>query len=124
MFSKKATKIEETFTVYLTICSKCQIDSEDFASFCGLLRKHELYHIIYVLYEFIFKSQVSNQILKTKVYSAANDLRTNLRTLHRRNRRSLYDWSARIYKVAVLVAYSPSLLYPSPADAAAPSRTS
>ena len=31
VFSKKATKIEETFTV------------EDFVNFCGLLRKHELY---------------------------------------------------------------------------------
>ena len=30
MFSKKATKIEGIFTVYLTLCSKCQIDGEDF----------------------------------------------------------------------------------------------
>ena len=43
MFSKKATKIEEIFTVDLTLCSKCQIDGEDFVNFCGLLRKHELY---------------------------------------------------------------------------------
>ena len=42
MFSKKATKIEEIFTVDLTLCSKCQIVSEDFVKFCGLLRKHEL----------------------------------------------------------------------------------
>jgi hypothetical protein len=42
MFSKKATKNEEIFTVYLTLCSKCQIDGEDFINFCGLLRKHEL----------------------------------------------------------------------------------
>ena len=42
MFSKKATKIDELFTVDLTLCSKCQIDSEDFVNFCGLLRKHEL----------------------------------------------------------------------------------
>ena len=40
--SKKATKIDEIFTVDLTICSKCQIDGEDFVNFCGLLRKHEL----------------------------------------------------------------------------------
>ena len=33
MFSKKATKIDEIFTVDLTLCSKCQIDSEDFANF-------------------------------------------------------------------------------------------
>ena len=42
MLSKKATKIDEIFTVNLTLCRKCQIDSEDFADFCGLLRKHEL----------------------------------------------------------------------------------
>ena len=42
MFSKKATKIDEIFTVDLTLCSKCQIDGEDFVDFCGLLRKHEL----------------------------------------------------------------------------------
>ena len=42
VFSKKATKIEEIFTVNLTLCSKCQIDGEDFVEFCGLLRKHEL----------------------------------------------------------------------------------
>ena len=42
MFSKKATKIDEIFTVDLTLCSKCQIDGEDFFNFFGLLRKHEL----------------------------------------------------------------------------------
>ena len=39
MFSKKATKIDEIFTDDLTLCSKCQIDGEDFVNFCGLLRK-------------------------------------------------------------------------------------
>ena len=43
MFSRKATKIEEIVTVDLTLCSKSQIDGEDFVIFCGLLRKHELY---------------------------------------------------------------------------------
>jgi hypothetical protein len=43
MFSKKTTKIDEIFTVDLTVRSKCQIDGEDFVKFCGLLRKHELY---------------------------------------------------------------------------------
>ena len=42
MFSKKATKIDEIFTVDLTLCSKCQIDGEDFVTFCGLLKKYEL----------------------------------------------------------------------------------
>ena len=27
----------------MTLCSKCQIDGEDFVNFCGLHRKHELY---------------------------------------------------------------------------------
>ena len=35
-------KIDEIFTVDLTLCSKCQIKGEDFVDFCGLLRKHEL----------------------------------------------------------------------------------
>ena len=42
MFSK-ATKIDEIFTNNLTLCSKCQIDGEDFVNFSGLLRKYELY---------------------------------------------------------------------------------
>ena len=40
MFSKKAKKI---FTSDLTLCSKRQIDNEDFVNFCGLLRKNEFY---------------------------------------------------------------------------------
>ena len=42
ILSKKATKINEIFTVDLTLCSKYQIDSEDLVHFFGLLRKHEL----------------------------------------------------------------------------------
>ena len=45
MFSKKATIIDEIFTVDLTLHSKCQIDGDDFVDFCGLLRKHELYEM-------------------------------------------------------------------------------
>ena len=41
-FIKKATKINKIFTVHLTLCSKCQMDGEDFINFLGLLRKHEL----------------------------------------------------------------------------------
>ena len=33
MCSKKATKIDEIFSIDLTVCSKCQIDSEDFVNF-------------------------------------------------------------------------------------------
>ena len=46
MFSMKATKFDEIFTIDLTLCSKCQIDGEDFVIFCGLLRKHELYKLV------------------------------------------------------------------------------
>ena len=43
VFSKKATEIEKKiFIDNLTVCSKCQIDDEELAEFCGLLRKHEL----------------------------------------------------------------------------------
>ena len=42
VYVKKATKFDEIFTVDLTLCSKCQIHSEDFINFCGILRKPEL----------------------------------------------------------------------------------
>ena len=60
MFSKKATKFDEIFTVDLTLCSKRQIDIEDFFNFCGLLRKHELYQF--------FKSGIHNKAPKTHTY--------------------------------------------------------
>ena len=43
MYFKKATRNDVNFSVNLTLCSKCQIDTEDFVNFCGFLRKHELY---------------------------------------------------------------------------------
>ena len=43
IFSKKATKIDEIFTVNLTLCSNCQIGGEDFFNFCGFFRIYELY---------------------------------------------------------------------------------
>ena len=57
MSSKKATKIDKISIVDLTLCSKCQIDGEDFGNFCGPLRKYELY-INNVL---VKKSQMFNQ---------------------------------------------------------------
>ena len=45
MCSKKATKIDEIFTVDLIVWSKCLIDGEDFINFCGLLRKYKLYNL-------------------------------------------------------------------------------
>ena len=43
MFSRKATKIDKILTVDLMLCSKRQIDGEDFVNFRGLLRQYELY---------------------------------------------------------------------------------
>ena len=43
MFSRKATKFDKIFSIDLTICSKHQIDGEDFVNSHGLLRKYELY---------------------------------------------------------------------------------
>ena len=43
MFSKKATKIDQIFTVDLTVTTYCPIDGKDFVNFCGLLKKRELY---------------------------------------------------------------------------------
>jgi hypothetical protein len=42
MFSKKDTKIDEIFTADFMLCSKRQMDGEDFGNFRGLLRKYEL----------------------------------------------------------------------------------
>ena len=48
MFSKKATKIDEIFTIYFNLNQR-QIDGEDFVNSCGLLRKHDLYmHNVWV----------------------------------------------------------------------------
>ena len=41
IYSEKATKFCEIFTLLLSLCSASQ--SEDFAKFCGLLRIYELY---------------------------------------------------------------------------------
>ena len=46
MVSKKATEFDKIFAVDVTLCIKCQIDSEDFVNFCGLLGKCELYDTI------------------------------------------------------------------------------
>ena len=42
MFSKKAKIIGKIFTVDLTLCSKRQINGEDFINFHGFLKKYEL----------------------------------------------------------------------------------
>ena len=43
MLSKEAVKIDEIFTVDLTLTAGCRIEGEDFVNFCCLLREHELY---------------------------------------------------------------------------------
>ena len=52
MFSKKATKIDEIFTVDLTLYNKCQINGEDFVNFCRLPRTLKaslfLYQVIFI----------------------------------------------------------------------------
>ena len=50
IFSEKATKIEKIFTVDLIVTTYCHIDGKDFLNFCGLLRKHELYNIIFAYF--------------------------------------------------------------------------
>ena len=67
MFSKKATKIDEIFTVNLTLCSKCQIVGEDFVKFCGLLRKHELYLNLGPKSQLFLTRRTISKIPKTKV---------------------------------------------------------
>ena len=57
VFSKKATKIDEIFTINLTLCSKGHIDGEDFVNFCGLLRKHEVYVIALSIVNFILNDR-------------------------------------------------------------------
>ena len=42
MLSKKATKIDEIFSVDLTVTTYCQIDDEDLVNFFLLLRKRKL----------------------------------------------------------------------------------
>ena len=46
MFSKKAKKVDEIFTVDLTLFSIRQMDGEDFVNFRGLLGKYELYQTV------------------------------------------------------------------------------
>ena len=68
MFSKKATKIDEIFTVDLTLFTMCRIDSEDFVNFCGLLRKLELYLAVAFLstYGLMFQPSISKGQLISK----------------------------------------------------------
>ena len=54
MLSKKATKIDEIFTIDL-LFSKRQINNKDFANFSGLLRKYENTRINRLLLQWLIK---------------------------------------------------------------------
>ena len=43
VFSKKATKIDEILAVNLTLCSKCQIDGEDYVNLIDVWKVPSLY---------------------------------------------------------------------------------
>ena len=51
MFSKKATKIDEIFTVNLTLCSKCQINGEDYVNLIDVWKVPSLYWANLCLFE-------------------------------------------------------------------------
>ena len=78
MFSKKATKFEKIFIVDLTLCSKCQIDCEDFVNFCGLLRKHELY------VQSCWISRLEKSDGEVAVFDATNTTRERRKYLYQR----------------------------------------
>ena len=50
MFSKKGRKIDEIFTIALTLCSKHQIDSEDFINFVAFSENMTFNNIILGVY--------------------------------------------------------------------------
>ena len=106
IFSEKATKSYKIFTVDLTLCSKCQIDGEDFFNFCGFLRKDELYTCVQMFPFFsgskislakqsntnwIFSHFVSIDFYSKDEFTAkhvqrsfkANDLKTYCKTVHK-----------------------------------------
>ena len=67
MLSNKPTKIDEIFTVDLTLCSKCQINGEDFVNFCGLLKIHKLYRIKNVCQEYIMQFALKKYAIEVLV---------------------------------------------------------
>ena len=56
MFSKKATKIDEIFTINLTLCSKCQFYGKDFVNFCGN-PSYKIWTLKVLLYKIWFKKE-------------------------------------------------------------------
>ena len=80
MFSKKATNIDEIFTVDLTLRSKYQSDGEDFIIFFGLLRKHELKRILKIQMN-IVKLYCSAEKLQFPYKLCVNEKRTESQQL-------------------------------------------
>ena len=74
MFFKKATKIDEIFTVDLTVTTYCQIDGEDFVNFWGLFWKRELYEQMHVRTKCLFVQNVclNKMFVYKKCFSKQN----------------------------------------------------
>ena len=69
MFFKKVTNFDKIFTIDLTLCSKCQIDGEDF---CG----HELYYIFYI--SLVIKHQFICYIIQIAPIHWIHDVRRHI----------------------------------------------
>ena len=72
MFFKKATKIDEIFTVNLTVTTLCQIDGEDLSIFLDFLEKINFnkskiptLETIIFAFKMMVKSGLENFILKS-----------------------------------------------------------
>ena len=72
MFSKKATKIDEIFTVNLTVTTYRQIDGEDYVNFCGLLRKRELKSPPKIFWNAVKVLNISEEFKKLNQYKFVN----------------------------------------------------
>ena len=78
MFSKKTTKIDDIFTVNLTVATYCQIGGEDFVNFWGLLRKRELSHTdaeagLWSLVFFVYKIHFLKLAFQLRISGASNN---------------------------------------------------
>ena len=74
--------MDEIFTVDLTLCSKRQIDIEDFVNFWGFLRKHEFYTVgsfcqfLYILSCFKWQGkQITGNVLSVAAKLRVSELR-------------------------------------------------
>ena len=63
IFSKKATKFDEIFTIDLTLYSKCQIDGEDFVNFCGFLENMNFTYVAMVSFVINFIANITLDLI-------------------------------------------------------------